>query len=368
MKSQEKVIAPQLPRNRAQGRRAGRHRQPDHHQGPVRAGVRTDRDRPPLRPDRRHLVVGLLARQVRQGRGRDHQQGRRHRRPQGRARDRGHRIQPGAGRPQAAQPDPARQRRVHRRLGAFRRHAGGAADRHRAQDALLLDRRGDRGDRLEGHALLASAPAPTPIRSPPPACPGACENLGKVWSIIYADYAWGQSTNQESKLYIEKAGGKVLASIPVPLDTKDFVPYVAQIPADSRGRAAGVHRLAVGRVLHPGQGDGPRQEDEDVLVVGEPRSRSIPATSRARPKASTSSRTSRACSRTRTTSTTRSSTGCIGIDDVYCREIGGTRVMDKSHGWQAGRTSSPSRRRSRSPATRPARTSKARSRRWKACR
>jgi len=25
----------------------------------------------------------------------------------------------------------------------------------------------------------------------------------------------------------------------------------------------------------------------------------------------------------------------IGIDDVYAREIGGTRVMDKSHGWQA---------------------------------
>jgi branched-chain amino acid transport system substrate-binding protein len=25
----------------------------------------------------------------------------------------------------------------------------------------------------------------------------------------------------------------------------------------------------------------------------------------------------------------------IGIDDVYGREIGGTRVMDKSHGWQA---------------------------------
>ena len=74
-----------------------------------------------------------------------------------------------------------------------------------------------------------------------------------MWTIIYADYAWGQSTNQESKLFIEKAGGKVLASIPVPLDTKDFVPYVAQIPADSAGRAAGVHRLAVGCVLHPGE-------------------------------------------------------------------------------------------------------------------
>ena len=25
----------------------------------------------------------------------------------------------------------------------------------------------------------------------------------------------------------------------------------------------------------------------------------------------------------------------IGIDDVYSRELGGSRVMDKSHGWQA---------------------------------
>src|SRR4029078_10591543 len=59
--------------------------------------------------------------------------------------------------------------------------------------------------------------------------PWCVENLGKNWTIIYADYAWGQSTNQESKQYIEKAGGKVLTSIPVPLDSKDFVPYVAEI-------------------------------------------------------------------------------------------------------------------------------------------
>jgi branched-chain amino acid transport system substrate-binding protein len=61
--------------------------------------------------------------------------------------------------------------------------------------------------------------------------PWGVENLGKNWSIIYADYAWGQSTNQESKAFIEKAGGKVLASIAVPLDTKDFVPYLSQVPA-----------------------------------------------------------------------------------------------------------------------------------------
>ena len=58
----------------------------------------------------------------------------------------------------------------------------------------------------------------------------------------------------------------------------------------------------------------------------------------------------------------------IGIDDVYCREIGGTRVMDKSHGWQAWEDIFAIKRRSRPPATRPARTSKARSRRSKACR
>src|SRR6266852_5510250 len=63
--------------------------------------------------------------------------------------------------------------------------------------------------------------------------PWAVENFGKVWSVIYADYAWGQSTNQESKVYIERAGGKVLGSVAVPLDTKDFVPYLAQIPGDS---------------------------------------------------------------------------------------------------------------------------------------
>ena len=59
------------------------------------------------------------------------------------------------------------------------------------------------------------------------------ENFGKKWTIMYADYAWGQSTDQESKALSRSAGGKVLNSIPVPLDTKDFVPYLAQISADT---------------------------------------------------------------------------------------------------------------------------------------
>ena len=63
--------------------------------------------------------------------------------------------------------------------------------------------------------------------------PWCVENFGKKWTVIYADYAWGQSTNQESKHYIEASGGKVLNSIPVPLDAKDFVPYLSQIPGDT---------------------------------------------------------------------------------------------------------------------------------------
>src|SRR5574340_665255 len=45
--------------------------------------------------------------------------------------------------------------------------------------------------------------------------PWCVESFGKKWTVIYADYAWGQSTNQESKHYIEKSGGKVLSSIPI---------------------------------------------------------------------------------------------------------------------------------------------------------
>lgn len=64
--------------------------------------------------------------------------------------------------------------------------------------------------------------------------PWCVENLGKNWSVIYADYAWGQSHFQEAKAVVERMGGKMVGNIPVPLDTKDFVPYLTQIPADTQ--------------------------------------------------------------------------------------------------------------------------------------
>ena len=97
--------------------------------------------------------------------------------------------------------------------------------------------------------------------------PWAFQNLGKRWTIISPDYAWGHSHYKEHKAIIEKLGGKVNDPIFVPLDAKDLVPYLTKIPQDTRGAVLGVLRRAVGRLLHAGQVDGPREDDEDVLGV-----------------------------------------------------------------------------------------------------
>ena len=67
-------------------------------------------------------------------------------------------------------------------------------------------------NRLEGHALFVPHRHRHLLDCRRQHALGV-DNLGKIWTIIYADYAWGQSTYQESKLFIEKPGGKVLASI-----------------------------------------------------------------------------------------------------------------------------------------------------------
>mgnify|MGYP000544720152 CR=1 FL=1 len=64
--------------------------------------------------------------------------------------------------------------------------------------------------------------------------PWAYNNLGKTWTIISPDYAWGHSHYQEHKAVIEKLGGKVYDPIFVPLDAKDLVPYLAKIAPDTQ--------------------------------------------------------------------------------------------------------------------------------------
>lgn len=63
--------------------------------------------------------------------------------------------------------------------------------------------------------------------------PWAYENLGKNWTMIFPDYAWGHSHHQEHTKLIEKMGGKVNDPIAVPLGTKDIVPYLAKIPEET---------------------------------------------------------------------------------------------------------------------------------------
>lgn len=63
--------------------------------------------------------------------------------------------------------------------------------------------------------------------------PWVSANLGKKWTLIFADYAWGWSHFKEHSAVIDGAGGKVLAHIPVPQGTKDFIPYLAKVPAET---------------------------------------------------------------------------------------------------------------------------------------
>lgn len=63
--------------------------------------------------------------------------------------------------------------------------------------------------------------------------PWAVENLGKNWTMIFPDYAWGHSHHQEHRKLIESMGGTVNDPIAVPLGTKDLVPYLSKIPEET---------------------------------------------------------------------------------------------------------------------------------------
>lgn len=58
------------------------------------------------------------------------------------------------------------------------------------------------------------------------------DHLGKKWTFLVADYAWGHSLAQEFGNRIKAAGGKVQV-IPTPQATKDFVPFLQKVEPDS---------------------------------------------------------------------------------------------------------------------------------------
>ncbi len=61
---------------------------------------------------------------------------------------------------------------------------------------------------------------------------GLVGEFGKKWAVIYVDYAYGQSHRDEFKKMAKQLNLEVVAEIPVPVGTKDFVPYLTKIPQD----------------------------------------------------------------------------------------------------------------------------------------
>ena len=163
--------------------------------------------------------------------------------------------------------------------------------------------------------------------------PWAFENIGKVWTIMYADYAWGQSTAAETKLMVEKLGGKVLASIPVPLDTKDFVPYLAQVSADTQvllpafigplavafytqSKSMGFDKKMKMYSQSPSI-EGIAPDDIGGAAEGSYFFETFPRTLKAKDDAFH-----------------REHNKLVEVDDIHARELSSKRVMDKSHSWQ----------------------------------
>ena len=136
------------------------------------------------------------------------------------------------------------------------------------------------------------------------------------------------------RAFIEKAGGKILSSIAVPLDTKDFVPYLTQISADTEVLLpAFIGSLSLGfytqaknmgldkkMKMYSSSASIESIAPDDIQGAAEgvyffenfPRQLAA-----------------------KNDEYHKEFNKLLGMDDIDAREIGGTRVMDKSHGWQA---------------------------------
>ena len=65
--------------------------------------------------------------------------------------------------------------------------------------------------------------------------PYMVNKLGKKWHLVYADYAWGQSTRDAYAAEIKKAGGEVVGGTGIPLNTADMTPFLSKITGDFDG-------------------------------------------------------------------------------------------------------------------------------------
>src|SRR5580700_2285880 len=65
--------------------------------------------------------------------------------------------------------------------------------------------------------------------------PYLVNKLGKKWHLAYADYAWGQTTRDAYADEIKKAGGQIVGTTGIPLNTADMTPFLSKITGDFDG-------------------------------------------------------------------------------------------------------------------------------------
>src|SRR5689334_4812060 len=65
--------------------------------------------------------------------------------------------------------------------------------------------------------------------------PYLVNKLAKKWHLVYADYAWGQSTRDAYAAEIKKAGGTVAGATGIPLGTADMTAFLSKITGDFDG-------------------------------------------------------------------------------------------------------------------------------------
>ena len=59
--------------------------------------------------------------------------------------------------------------------------------------------------------------------------------VGKKWAVLYADYIWGQSHNASWTEAIKAAGGEVIQSIPLPLNSNDPISHISKLNRSADG-------------------------------------------------------------------------------------------------------------------------------------
>ena len=68
--------------------------------------------------------------------------------------------------------------------------------------------------------------------------PDLLKEYGKRWTILYADYAWGQSHVEAWTPRLKSIGVEIASAIPVPLQTSDFFPHLAKLDRGSTAMLA----------------------------------------------------------------------------------------------------------------------------------